>query len=112
MNNNEKTSDKLKNFKTINDKMYSVWMDCDDIDPIMIGIATSEEAAIAMIEESNKELNGFNYSYSSYIPNAICINDIIRTFSQDGLKISECEDINNTFVMTTEYIPEETDYEL
>lgn len=61
--------------------IYLVWMMNDDTEPILTGVATTEEKAKKMIEKS-KEIfeDAFEYNVQSWEEDVITIDDVKHEF--------------------------------
>lgn len=56
-------------------KIYVVKMECDDIpDTMIVGIATSQEKADAMVKRLETEDDCWEYSVSEYLTDCIVLN--------------------------------------
>lgn len=106
--------DALKEIEDKEDeKLYAVWAENEETNPMLIGIAKSPKTAIAMTDLANKELGDsiyFEYSCSAYTPNAVGLNDVVHIFDNAGNKKLSKPVAGNNFCHT-ESIVLESDFD-
>ena len=61
--------------------IYLVWMTNEDIEPMIIGVATTEEKAKKMIEKSKETFeDAFEYNIQPWKEDVITIDDVKHEF--------------------------------